>query len=108
MDADSARVRFSPDTARSFARLEAALSDSKHFDAGLLVNLQELAEGKTLSVHRALSEVANITRETMRHITATGDAKAKAALDEVITNLMGLGLDSKPVTILPPPRSRLR
>lgn len=62
---DSARVQFGPEVVRSFARLEAMVHGSKHYDPDLLENLQELASGKNPTVHIALTEMGLIAGETM-------------------------------------------
>jgi hypothetical protein len=100
IDADTARIQFSPEVVRSFARLEALVHDSTHYAPDLLVNLQELASGKHYPVHMALNEMALITRETMKHVHATGDTRAEQALDDLISSVMNIGSDPKPVTVL--------
>jgi hypothetical protein len=74
--------------ARNFARLEACVHDSPHFDSGLLVNLQLLALGKPACLDTVLPEMAQLARETMQHVQATGDARAADALLD-LTSSMG-------------------
>lgn len=104
IDADTAKIQFSPVVVKSLARLEALVHDSPHYSPALLENLQEMASGKPYPVHTALTEMALITRETMKHVQATGDTGAKEALDDLIANVMGVGKDgdTKPVTVLAP------
>ena len=104
IDADTATIQFSPVVVRGFARLEAMIHDSPHFDSDLRENLRQLASGKPFPVHMALTEMALITRETMDHVHATGDTRAQQALDELITDVMGVGRDgdSMPVTLIAP------
>jgi hypothetical protein len=75
MDALNVSVRISPDVARNFARLEAFVHDSPHFDSGLLVNLQSLASGKSPPLAEIIPEMAQLARETMQHVQATGDIR---------------------------------
>ena len=107
LNPDLVRVGFSPEVLRSFARLEAMVHDSAHFSPEILENLQELASGKQYSVSMALSEMALITKNSLKHIQATGDKKAQEALDSLISNVMGLGHDETPITLLAP-RTRSR
>jgi hypothetical protein len=102
IDADLAQIQFSPEVVRSFARLAALVSDSKDFSQEIRENLEELASGKPYPVHTALTEMALITRETMDHIHATGDQSARKALDQLISNVMGVGFESRPVAVLAP------
>ncbi len=104
IDADTARVQFSPVVRKSLARLEALVNDSPTFSPTLVENLHELASGAPYSVHTALTEMALIARETMKHVHATGDTRAKEALDDLIANVMGVERDgdTKPVTIIAP------
>lgn len=94
IDADRVMVQFSPEVLRGFARLEAAVHKSEHFSPDILVNLQEYTAGKPLSVQSALTGIAFFTKEAMEHVNATGDKRAKEALDDLIGNL--LGLNKKP------------
>ena len=89
MDAHDVMVRFSPEVVRGFARLEAAVQDSDHFSPEILENLRGYATGKAISVQRALTGIAFVTREAMQHVNATGDEKAKDALADLIDNLLG-------------------
>lgn len=105
IDPGTLRVQFSDDVIRSLNRIEAAVHDSKHFDSDLLVNLQDLTSGKPIPVSYALSEVALITRETMKHVHATGDTKAAEALDQLIAEFIGVDDKTKPVVIVQATRS---
>jgi len=106
IDAEGVRVQFAPGVVRGFARLEALVHDSPHFDSDLLLNLQDLAAGKPFFIQTALSEMALLTRETMKHVQATGDKRAEEALEELHERLMG-DPDPKTVTVLVP-KSRAR
>jgi hypothetical protein len=101
INADMVKVQFTPGVVRSFARLEALVHDSPHFDSDLLLNLQDLAAGKPFFIQTALSEMALITRETMNHVRETGDSRAEKALEELHESLMG-SPDPKTVTVLVP------
>ena len=106
LDADTVKIQCAPELVRSFARLEALVHDSPHYPRELLANLQDLASGKPLHVQTALTEMALITRETMKHMQATGDKRAEKALEELHESLMG-DPNPKPVTVLVP-RERTR
>lgn len=99
MDADSVRVQFSPNMRRAFARLEAAVCDSTHFSPEILQNLQEYANGKSLSVQGALTGIAMITSEATGHVNATGDKRAEQALSHLIGQLMEEG-PNPPITLV--------
>jgi hypothetical protein len=101
IDAEGVKVQFTPGVVRGFARLEALVHDSLHFDSDLLLNLQDLAAGKPFFIQTALSEMALLTRETMKHVQATGDKRAEEALEELHERLMG-DPDPKTVTLLVP------
>jgi len=104
LNPDAVMVEFSPDVTRSFARLEAMVQGSEHFDGDVLLNLQELAAGKTLfSVTDALGTVAQIARETHRHIQATKDTRAEEALQQLTTELCG-AREAPPIILLRSPR----
>jgi hypothetical protein len=101
MDGASVMVQFSPEVVRGFTRLEAAVHKSKHFSPEILENLQAYTEGKPLTVHNAITAIAFVTKETMRHVHETGDTRAKEALDDLTLALIE---DSrKPVRLLKPP-----
>jgi hypothetical protein len=104
IDADAATVRFSPQVVRSFAQLEAMVHDSPHFSAEIKENLQGFASGKPSPVHTALTEMGLIARETMNHVRATGDTRAEQALNDLLSDVMGVGRggDTKPVTLIAP------
>jgi hypothetical protein len=101
IDADLAKVQFSPEVVAGFARLEALVHDSPHFNPEIRENLRDLASGKTFDVHLALTEMALIAQNTMRHVTATGDTRAEQALDDPTSDMMGVGRggDSKPIAL---------
>jgi hypothetical protein len=80
-------VKFSPEVARKFARLEAFVHDSPHFDSGLLINLQSLASGKSPCLDEIIPGMAQLASETMRHVQATGDTRAADALSDLISSM---------------------
>lgn len=86
-DAIDVSVKFSPEVARNFARLEAFVHDSPHFDSGLLINLQSLASGKAPSLNEIIPEMAQLARETMQHVQATGDTRAADALLDLTSSM---------------------
>jgi len=109
IDAKTAKIKFSQEVVKSLGRLEALVHGSAHYSPELLKNLQDWASGRPISgVSMALTEMALITRETMKHVNATGDTRAEETLGELISALMGLGLDPNPVSVLPSPRTRAR
>ena len=100
-DAETLRVRFSPEVTQQFARLEAMVHDSNHFAPEILYELQDRAAGKPVSVRGTILSVAAIVRETMGHIAATGDTRAEEQLDSLIMELVG-GRGSHPVAVTGP------
>jgi hypothetical protein len=85
LSVDDYSVHLSPQMKQGLARIAAAVQDSKDFDPDIRANLEELAGGKPfLTVRNALSGIAWITKETMRHINATGDQTAQSALSNFI------------------------
>ncbi len=100
-DAQAIKLRFSPELLRSFARLEAAVHKSEHFDPEALTTLQDYEDAKPRTIESTLSWIAIITKETMKHVNATGDSKAEEALNDVIR---GLGERSssleQPITVV--------
>lgn len=88
MDAMNVSVRFSPEVTRKFARLEAFVHGSPHFDSGLLTNLQSLASGKAPCLDEIIPEMAQLASETMRHVEATGDTRAADALSDLTSSLL--------------------
>jgi len=78
---------------RRFARLEAAVHDSKHFSPEILENLQDLSTPTPplLAVEGAISGIAEITKQTMEHANATGDNRAKEMLSDLLLELSGVG-----------------
>ena len=87
MDAMNVSVRFSPEVVRKFARLEAFVHGSQHFDSGLLINLQSLASGKPPTLDLIIPEIAQLASETMRHVQATGDTRAADAFADLTSSL---------------------
>jgi hypothetical protein len=100
-DADVVKVQFSPEVRKAFADLESAVSGSRHFDRDILMNLQDYAKGEPLSVHGAITGMAHVARETMKHVHETGDENAKRALDNLIVKLIGMNDKSKPISVIP-------
>jgi hypothetical protein len=88
VNADDVQIKFAPEVVRSLARLEAFVHDSEHYDSGLLDTLREMAAGRPVYVQSALTEMALITSETMKHVQATGDKRAEDALFEFHSSLM--------------------
>jgi hypothetical protein len=103
MDSRSVRIRFSPEVKRLFARVEGAVHGSEHFSPEILENLQEYADEKPLLIQAALAHVATVTKETMRHINATGDEKAQLALWDLAS---ALGEDNAFTLVKTPARDR--
>jgi uncharacterized membrane protein YgaE (UPF0421/DUF939 family) len=109
IDQKEIQIHFSRDVLRSFNRLEAAVHKSEHYSDELLENLQELSEGKPIpGIGAALTEMALIARETMRHVRATGEQHAEEVLGELISHLMGQELDAKPVFAVLASKARAR
>lgn len=101
IDGESARIRFAPEVIEAFARLEATVRGSKHFDSDLLVNLQEIAGGKEYTARAALTNMGLIAQEAAEYVNATGDRKAKLALAELFDVLSGMETTRNPVTVVP-------
>ena len=99
LDLDDVQIQLAPEVLRSLSRIEALVHDSSHFDKDLLVNLQGLTSGKPIPVQMALTEVGLITRETMKHVHATGDKRAAEALSDLHNQLMG-DPNPKPFAVL--------
>lgn len=100
-DAETLRVQFSPEMTQQFARLEAMVHDSNHFESEILDELQDRAAGKPISVKNTILSVAAIVQETMRHVAATGDTRAEEQLGHLVSELVG-GRDSHPVAVIGP------
>jgi hypothetical protein len=100
IDADGVMVRFSPSVLRSFARLEAMVHNSEHYDSDMLLNLQDLTSGKPISLDFALLEMVRLAEQAQNHIHATNDTRAESALDDLCNALAGDAPDKKPVTVL--------
>ena len=109
LEADSVLVTYSPAVLRGFARIEAAVHNSQHFDSDILQNLQGYTGGESRTVQDALTGVALITEQTMRHINATGDKAAEEALDDLTCTLLGLNpSDGPPIKLQKSPPKRMR
>jgi hypothetical protein len=91
IDRNALRIEFSPEMIRAFARLEAAVHKSQHFSPEILANLQESAQGKSVSIDGAFTRIATVVREAMEHFHATGDERTKEAVDDFISQLMEEG-----------------
>lgn len=97
---DELRVHFSPELKRNFARLEAAVCESEHFDGAMLRVLQDLAEGKPTTVRSTIIAIAAVVQETGNHIRATGDEKAEELLSTIIDGMMPLKDGPEPITVV--------
>jgi hypothetical protein len=106
VNADDVEIKFSPEVVRSLTRLEALLHDSPHYSSDLLENLRDLASGKPQPVQIVLTEMALITRETMRHVQATGDKRAAEALRDFHEALMADPASKTCTVIVAKSRSR--
>jgi hypothetical protein len=95
-DESDIQVRYSPKMRRAFARIEAAVHNSEHFDEGILENLELFTEDRPWSLQDVLNAIATVVHCTMEHVAATHDAKAREALTEF---LVVLG-DEPPVKIM--------
>jgi hypothetical protein len=102
-DADVVKVQFSPEVRKAFAELESAVRGSRHFDGDIMLNLQDYAKGEPLSVHGAITGMAHVARETMKHVHETGDENARRALDNLIVKLIGMNDKSKPISLAQSP-----
>lgn len=100
------KVQFSPEVVTSFRRLEALVHDSDHFAPEMLDSLQDFASGKPARLASAMATMANIGRETMRHVQATGDVRAEDALSNLASELYDHS--KNPVTVLALQRSSAR
>lgn len=94
-------MRFSPEVTQQFARLEAMVHDSNQFAPEILSELQDRAAGKPISVKNTIMSVAVIVRETMKHVAATGNTRAKEQLGDLVSELIG-GPSSHPVALTGP------
>jgi hypothetical protein len=104
IDQSTITLKFSEDVLRAMRRLEAAVHGSKHFDSDLLQNLERLTSGEPIPVDHAVSEIALITKETMKHIHATGDKLAERAFQDFLDQIMTpIGKEPKTITLLRTP-----
>jgi hypothetical protein len=108
VDGDSATIKFGADVQKSFSDLEAIVRNSPHFDSDLLVNLQELADGKNYSIRSAITNMGYIAQETMQYMHATGDQSVKALLDNLLEQVNGFDKGSSALTVIVPKRKQHR
>ena len=87
IDANAIKVHFSPAVTSAFGDLEEAVRTSGHFDRDLLRTVQELAAGADKSAHAVLISLPAIAAETMKHVRATGDAKAEQAWNDIAAQM---------------------
>jgi hypothetical protein len=83
LDATSILVSFSPQLTQAFADLAAAVHFSRDFDPAIFETVKEWGEGKKKTLHGVLISLPSIADETMKHIHATGDERAREAWEEI-------------------------
>lgn len=71
MSAQDVRVRFSPEMKTRFARLEAMLTDSKHFPIEMANTLRDLASGREMTILDVMLHLAMIVKDAVNHTHAT-------------------------------------
>lgn len=98
-------VKFPPKVLHHFNRLAVFVEGSEHFSPEILENLQDYAHGKPQDVQRAMSGIAHVVQEAMKHIHATGDKRAQQALDGLMYEIME---GDPPIAVTHRPRTRGR
>jgi len=68
---------------QAFADLAAAVHFSEHFDRDIFDVLKGWGDGKKQSLHGVLIALPSIADETLKHIHATGDERAREAWEEI-------------------------
>lgn len=91
MDPKAIEVHLSLEVRRAFGDLAAAVHFSERFSGNMLRTLQDLAEGKALSVDDLVGSFPLLAEETFRHIHATGDERAAKAWHEIGSELLENG-----------------
>jgi ABC-type uncharacterized transport system ATPase subunit len=76
-------VSFSPQLTQAFADLAAAVHFSQDFDRDIFGIVKDWGQGKTKSLRNVLIALPSIADETVKHIHATGDERAKEAWKEI-------------------------
>lgn len=75
------RIKFSPNVRAAFGDLAASVHFSMHFDPDIRLVVQSWASENDLRVSDVIVAYPAIAWEAMRHIEATGDEHARAALN---------------------------
>jgi len=88
-------VQLSPEVRAAFADLAAAVHFSNHFDADVLLTVEDLAAGKQLSVFDVFTAFPLIAEETFKHIQATSDNRAGTAWEKIGMQLLEKGFTLK-------------
>ncbi len=83
LDPASILVSFSPQLTQAFADLAAAVHFSQHFDRDIFGIVNDWGQGKTKSLRNVLIALPSIADETLKHIHATGDERAKEAWKQI-------------------------
>jgi hypothetical protein len=87
IDAKEIKVHFSPAVTSAFGDLEASVQSSEHFDKDILRTVQDYAAGQAKSIHGVLISLPAIAAETMKHVRATGDARAEQAWNDITAQI---------------------
>jgi hypothetical protein len=91
LDPRSVTVHLSPGVQKAFRDLAAAVHFSEHFDGDMRRTLQDLADGKPVSVDDLIGDLPLLAEESFKHIHATGDTRAAAAWHEIGSELLERG-----------------
>jgi|SRR5579862_6156294 len=85
---DSVQLQFSRHVTESFEKILDAVRASPHFSPEIKTNLEEASKPCLLTVQTAFEHIAMVCEETMKHVVATGDQRARDALDDLVCQLM--------------------
>jgi hypothetical protein len=84
-------IDFAPEVREAFRDLAAALHFSDQVGADMLSIIREWAEGKKPTVQDVMISLPLMAQEAWEHINATGDKNAKAAWDNISSELLERG-----------------
>jgi len=99
LKADEVTIQFSTEVRQSLRDLEAAVHFSDHFDPDVRHTLRDLADGTRVTIRDLVGSLPLIIAETINHIHATNDQRARQALLELNLDLSGRSPTSEPISL---------
>jgi len=95
-----------PEVTASLRDLEDVARKDPEFDSDVLALLQGLHSRQPVDVKSVMTRLAEVVEEACDSANRTHNTAIRGAVREVIGNLLGQRMDSKPITVTVEPKMR--